>query len=242
MNHPKRIAIIDSGIGGLALLAKIAHFPVNYLYIADNAFMPYGNKTYSQLIERAKDLAHHAFSAFEADCLVIACNTLTACALNTLRRLYPDKVIMGCEPPIKQCVQYSASKVLLVCTQYTAQYYQSLQIPNVKICPLPQLADMVEHQASNKKIQDYIEHNVDVTDCDCIALGCTHYSHIKHCFEQLYPAMKVFDSIDGTIARMRKTVLKRSYCKNATNTLQWMFTATDANILDKYKQILHALT
>ena len=41
------IAIIDSGIGGISILRQLIkrYKAGNYLYFADNLFMPYGNKT-----------------------------------------------------------------------------------------------------------------------------------------------------------------------------------------------------
>ena len=42
---PKVIAIIDSGIGGVSVLKQLTnkHGGGNFIYFADNLYMPYGN-------------------------------------------------------------------------------------------------------------------------------------------------------------------------------------------------------
>ena len=73
-----RIAVYDSGIGGLTTLAKLitAYPDCDYLYFADNASFPFGQKDVKSLkanltknVERLKA---------ETDAQVIACYTASS--------------------------------------------------------------------------------------------------------------------------------------------------------------------
>lgn len=239
MANITRIAIVDSGAGGIALLRKVMHLPYNFLYIADTEYMPYGDKSRNTLIERAYHLADYAIDKFEAQLIVVACNTLTVAAIDALRNKYSGVTFLGCEPPLKQALQYTASNALLVCTQYTAQRYYKMQLPNVRVNALPRLASMVEQGSTDKQICQYIANNTNGLDCDCIALGCTHYSHVKHCFEQVYPALKIFDSVDGAVAHLRKTVLKK-HRGNMQSSIQWYLTKPSEQTLGMYNKLLYS--
>lgn len=238
MENITRIAIIDSGAGGVALLRKIVHLPYKFLYIADNKYMPYGDKPQNVLVNRALSLADYAVNQFGAQCIVLACNTLTVAALDSLRKRYSNIAVTGCEPPIKQAMQYTASNVLLVCTEYTANRYSQLALPNVSVLPMSNLASMVEQGIGDKQICEYIAQCADTTDCDCIALGCTHYSHVKHCFERLYPALKIFDSVDGAVARLRKTVIKKHKNTHCDSGVEWYLTEPSDSTLSMYQKLL----
>jgi hypothetical protein len=85
-NTARTIGVFDSGVGGLSVLKAIrASDPsVDLIYIADSGNAPYGNRS-AQFIElRAQHIARSLVSA-GAQVIVVACNTATAVAVQTLR-------------------------------------------------------------------------------------------------------------------------------------------------------------
>lgn len=83
------IGIFDSGLGGLSVLrALVEMLPYEkYLYYADSAFCPYGEKTPEYIIDRCRHISD-LLAQKGADIIVAACNTATAAAINSLRQSY----------------------------------------------------------------------------------------------------------------------------------------------------------
>ena len=85
------IGIFDSGIGGLSVYREIKKLlpHEDYVYYADNAHCPYGEKTKEYIIGRAREITEILVEK-GADIIVVACNTATAAAISTLRAEYSD--------------------------------------------------------------------------------------------------------------------------------------------------------
>ena len=96
------IGIFDSGLGGLSVWAAIRkRLPAeSLLYYGDGKNCPYGNQPPSEV-------ACHVGHAIEelvrrnVKLIVVACNTATAAAINELRDLFPDLIVIGIEPALK---------------------------------------------------------------------------------------------------------------------------------------------
>ena len=77
------IGVFDSGIGGLgvlrALMAELPH--EHFVYMADNAHAPYGERGEDFVLERARVLARRLLQEHAIKALVVACNTATAAAV-----------------------------------------------------------------------------------------------------------------------------------------------------------------
>ncbi len=90
MGSASPIGVFDSGVGGLAALERIhARMPtVDTIYLADQAFTPYRARPTSFIVARARVLTE---TLAERGCrlIVVACNTATAAAIDTLRPTTP---------------------------------------------------------------------------------------------------------------------------------------------------------
>ena len=107
-----KIGIMDSGVGGLSVLREmLRRLPgEDYIYYADNAWCPYGDKSPEFIIERCRSITELMLSR-GADAMVLACNTATAAAIASLRAEY-DIPFVGMEPAIKPAVQSTRSGVV----------------------------------------------------------------------------------------------------------------------------------
>ena len=96
------IAVFDSGVGGISVLRQLRKLMPNerYLYFGDSANAPYGTKSSREVRELALAVARHLV-AQGVKALVVACNTATAVAIDTLREAYPDLIVVGIEPALK---------------------------------------------------------------------------------------------------------------------------------------------
>lgn len=85
------IGIFDSGIGGLSVFRELRRLlpKQKYIYYADSAHCPYGEKTRDYVIDRSRVITEFLIRE-GADIIVVACNTATAAAIGTLRAEYSD--------------------------------------------------------------------------------------------------------------------------------------------------------
>ena len=87
MSAPPTILVFDSGLGGLTVLREIvgARPDAHYVYVADDAFFPYGHHGEDEIIARVVPLIGELIAAHAPDLVVIACNTASTLVMSYLR-------------------------------------------------------------------------------------------------------------------------------------------------------------
>ena len=103
------VGVFDSGVGGLSVLAALrAELPhEHFVYFADTAYAPYGERGDAYVIERSRAVVEHLQREHGIKALVVACNTATTAAIHLLRADHPDLPIVGLEPGLKPAVAAS---------------------------------------------------------------------------------------------------------------------------------------
>lgn len=181
------IGVFDSGIGGLSILRELRRqLPrENFIYIADLAWSPYGNKPTSLLIERAEELTRFLRER-NVKAIVIACNTATAAAIATLRSRHTLPIV-GVEPGIKPATQTTISGIAgILATQRTidSEKFQTLlkqfsQSTTIIPQPCPGLAEAIDEGGSNVALREQLIRHFTTPllaqGADTLVLGCTHY-------------------------------------------------------------------
>lgn len=81
------IGVFDSGLGGLTVLRElVARFPnADFVYLADHANVPYGNRSSEDVIELTRRSVEDLFER-GARLTLLGCNTATAVALRRLQQ------------------------------------------------------------------------------------------------------------------------------------------------------------
>jgi glutamate racemase len=104
------ILVFDSGLGGLTVLREIVRAKpgARYVFVADDAFFPYGHHGEAQLIARVVPLMGDLIAAHAPDLIVIACNTASTLVLSHLRAAYTVPFV-GTVPAIKPACASSRS-------------------------------------------------------------------------------------------------------------------------------------
>ena len=105
------IGVFDSGIGGLSVLRALREeLPhERFVYLADSAHTPYGEKGDAFVQERSLAIARHLAQEHGVKLLVVACNTATAAAVRALRGTFADLAMVGVEPALKPAAHTSAT-------------------------------------------------------------------------------------------------------------------------------------
>jgi glutamate racemase len=113
MAQRKRALVFDSGVGGLSVVDAIvdAGLMVDLDYLADNAWLPYGEKADAALVARIPALIRAVVDQWAPDAVVVACNTASTIALDAVRAAIALPVI-GVVPPIKPAAAATKSGVI----------------------------------------------------------------------------------------------------------------------------------
>lgn len=107
------ILFFDSGLGGLTVLGPTrALLPTaRFVYAADYAGLPYGQKSEAELAARVPALLGRLVERYQPRLAVIACNTASTIALSHVRAAL-DLPIVGTVPAIKPAAELTKTGVI----------------------------------------------------------------------------------------------------------------------------------
>ena len=199
------VGFFDSGVGGLSVLARFRKELPNedVIYFGDTANLPYGEKSKEELIGYARKIFSF-MDAKGAKAVVIACNTSSAQAYDSIVSLYRGDFQVCYIYPIIQCCARSVSelnikRVGVFATEATVKsgkYTSELKKYNselqVKEMAAKNWVNIVEGKAENredciKNIKFEIEEMMAFKP-DKIILGCTHYPYLMSELTKYAPA------------------------------------------------------
>ena len=215
------IGIFDSGSGGLSVYRELVKVlpQEHFIYYADNAHCPYGEKTAAYIQDRARLITDFLLEQ-GADIIVVACNTATAAAIAVLRAQYPGVPFVGMEPAVKPAALGTKTGVIGVLatagTLKGSKYLNTrgLYQDDVRIVEHvgQGFVELVENgtldgpEAENTvraSLQPLLDEGADI-----IVLGCTHYPFLRPVIERLAgPGVQVIDPAPA-VARQTLRLLR----------------------------------
>lgn len=183
------IAIIDSGIGGISILKKLLlkFNGGNYIYYADNLFMPYGNKTKQELEQRLLEIINLLKEQYGATLIIVACNTASSVIKNLNLK---DVVVMRFDRN-KTYLTTHLTKKLLNYNNIIEDKTLAQDIEN-NILNIEMLNKIVKQHINKFKLSTYKE----------IVLGCTHYELVSNIFKKYCPKTKFIANSDYIIDKI----------------------------------------
>ena len=214
------IGVFDSGLGGLTVLRALqARLPdEDFLYFADTRFLPYGDRPEAFLRQRGKAVAE-ALVARGVKALVVACNTATAVAAETIRAHIALPVV-ALEPGVKPAAGLTRNGVIGVLatnrTLESARFQRLVQqyARHVRVVTqgCPGLAEAIEqHGAGSRVVEELLDAYVlplALAGADVVVLGCTHYPWVAAGITQrLRPGTQLVDT-GAAVARQLERVLQ----------------------------------
>lgn len=224
------IGIFDSGVGGLSVAAHIRkELPSEkLLYIADSAYLPYGNKSDAEIEARSQLMTEYLVSR-GIKALVVACNTATAAAIEGLRALYTFPII-GMEPAVKPAVALTRNGIIGVLattgTLNSEKFYR-LQLTygqDAKIITqaCPGLVELIESGSledieTEELAAEYIGKLLSA-GADTLVLGCTHFPFLLPLFRKLAgPEIEILDTGIPVSRQLRRQLEKRKLVATQKN-------------------------
>lgn len=211
-----KIGVFDSGIGGKSIAdhLKTVYPDAEILYVDDRKNVPYGNRTNEEVVALT-DAAIQPLLHSQCDVIVLACNTATAAAIDTLRATYPKTPFVGLEPMVNTAAGLTKSGVIAVCatpSTLQSERYQSLKdrfaSDHTIIEPdCSDWASMIEHDEVDEGRIAAIVNEACSAGADVIVLACTHYHWIKEQITELSQGCALVIDPSDAIARQVGVVL-----------------------------------
>jgi len=218
------IGVFDSGIGGLTVFKALrAALPPGerLLYLGDTARVPYGTKSAETVVryalEGSRFLGRRGIKA-----LVIACNTMSAVALEELRKDTEIPVVGVIGPGAEAACRATGRRVIGVigtaATIKSGAYTRAIarHLPQARVvdraCPLfVPLAEegWVDNEVARATAALYLQ-DFKSEGIDTLVLGCTHYPLLEGVIgEAVGPGVVLVDSARATASVVRARLLER---------------------------------
>lgn len=216
---PPTILVFDSGLGGLTVFREILKVrpDASYVYVADDAFFPYGHHSEEEIIGRVVPLMGELIGTWHPAVAVIACNTASTLVMPHLRAAHSVPFV-GTVPAIKPaCLSSKTRRVSVLGTRGTVKREFTQRLIRefggdceVTLVGSGELASLCEADLRGETVSDAAL-LAEIAPCfrdgdkrtDTVVLACTHYPLLLERMKQLAPWP--VDWIDPAPAIARRT-------------------------------------
>ena len=253
MTQSPTILVFDSGLGGLSVLREVvaARPDARYVYVADDAFFPYGQHSEDEIIARVVPLIGELIDRHLPDLAVIACNTASTLVMSYLREAYKIPFV-GTVPAIKPaCARSRTRRVSVLGTKGTVQreYTKGLIRDFAAGCEVtlvgsPELASLAESALNGHEVSDraifaelapcFVGAAEDKTSrTDTVVLACTHYPLLLDRLTRLAPWPVDWIDPAPAIARRVSDLLGASHGEADDAGAEMIFTSNKPHTLSR---------
>ncbi len=216
------VGFFDSGLGGLCILEAFRRLCPNEetVYIADSRNCPYGNRSAHE-IRRISEENVAVLLKYDCKMIVVACNTATAAAIDTLRANHPEIPFVGIEPAVKPAALHSRSGVVGVLATvgtFSGRLYRETKRKFAKdVTVLAAVADefvtLVERgEMSGTEAERIVRARIEpllAAGADYLVLGCTHFPHLMNLIQKVVDGRAVVVEPSEAVARQALHLLKQ---------------------------------
>ncbi|MEK7121698.1 MAG: glutamate racemase [Patescibacteria group bacterium] len=250
MNDKRPIGVFDSGVGGLSVLIELHKLlpKEDFIFIADQAHVPYGEKTQSQLCRLAHNISDFLIKK-NTKLIVVACNTATCHTIDYLRKEFKVPFV-GTVPAVKTAAEQTVKKCIgIISTPATSEsnylsnlitnYTQGVKVINIGCTGLENIVEKgdINSKEVESLLKKYLE-PIKIAKADAIVLGCTHYPFLKTKIRKhVGSEVKILDS-GKAIAKRTLSLLEDSSSLNDRGGKSYYFTTGDNTDFSKVASIL----
>lgn len=196
------IGIFDSGVGGLTVAKEIVRVLPNesFIYLGDTARVPYGTRSKETIKKFALELAKYLLKR-KVKCLVVACNTISANALDEVRKISPVGVFDIISPVLKDITP----KTGVIATRATIR-------SGVYPCPgvaAPLFVPLVEEGFANTDASLLVARKYlsGLDGIDSLILGCTHFPMMRETIRKVIKA-EIIDPAQALAKHLEEKIVK----------------------------------
>jgi len=246
----KPIGIFDSGIGGLTVCRAIHDMmpKEDIIYFGDTARFPYGTRSQETIIKYSREIVNYLISK-DVKMIVIACNTASAAALDTLRAENNIDIVGVIEAGAKAaCSKYKENSIGVIATRATVNsnsYKKAIANINPNINVVQQQATlfvslaeegMTETEIAKLTAKEYLEEMYS-NGVRTLILGCTHFPLLKKSISAVYPDMNLIDTGIEIAHEVKSILTQKNQLQNSANKVIGSFELYASDITDSMQSL-----
>ncbi|MCU0455062.1 MAG: glutamate racemase [Bacteroidales bacterium] len=215
------IGIFDSGVGGLTVAHAIKQIlpGESLIYFGDTAHLPYGDKSAESIKQYSRKITEFLLER-DAKVVLVACNSASASAFDTLKEEYSDRTILidVIDPVVSYLATRNYSRIGVIGTKrtissgtYEAKILKNTPGTSVVSLATPLLVPMIEEgfifdDISNAIIRVYLS-DPSLRGIEALILGCTHYPIIRNQISKIFNfSVDIVDSARIVAETLRQTL------------------------------------
>ena len=250
------IGVFDSGVGGLTVTREIMRqLPnENVVYLGDTARVPYGSKSKNNIIRFSRQIIRF-LKTKNVKAIVIACNTASALALDTVQEEFDIPIIGVIVPGARAAVRETkngqigvlGTEATIKSETYTKEIRKLMPEAEVIGKPCPLFVPLVEegfakHKITEEVIDIYLS-DMRKSEIDTLILGCTHYPILLEKIKKYLPLGVQAVAQGEWVARSLSDYFKRhpemdERCTKQ-GTCRFYTTESEAKFIDAASLFLH---
>jgi glutamate racemase len=245
------IGVFDSGVGGLTVAREILRLLPNesVLYLGDTARVPYGPRG-PETIRRFALAMVQFLVRRNVKALVVACNSVSACAIEAIRAASPVPVIEVIRPTVEAALRRTRSlRIGVIGTAatvnsgvYPRHVYAATERARVALQACPLFVPLAEeglhaHPVTRMVAREYLA-PLRAERIDVLVLGCTHYPLLRRDIAAVMGRKVTLVDSAGPTARALRALLEDEKLENR-GPVHHRFCVTDAS--PKFLEIAHRI-
>ncbi|MDA8080245.1 MAG: glutamate racemase [Actinomycetota bacterium] len=251
---PSPIGIFDSGFGGLTIVRALVDLVPNesLVYFGDSARYPYGPRVASEVVGFSHQIAEYLISNYDVKMLIVACNTASSVALDSLKDRFSIPILGVIGPGARSAVGASQSGRLgvigTVGTVASGAYQREIEglDPAIELtcAACPGLVEFVEAGETDseqvKVLASRLLHPIKEAKVDTLLLGCTHYPFLARVIQDVIGRDVVLISSAEETAFEVKELLSNSGLSSSEDSIG-RYTFLSSGDPERFKELGHRL-
>lgn len=212
-----KVGVFDSGVGGLSVTKSLLENKLfdEIIYYGDTAKVPYGTRDQNTIVRYSLE-ALEFLKNFDIEMLIVACNTVSARALDELQKNAPFDVVGVIKPGVLATINTltcKKSSILILGTKSTINsgIYQNLLeqqgYTNIEALSPSLFVPIVEEGIFEGEIlqsaMNFYFKDIK-TNPDAIILGCTHFPLISKALQNYFPSSRLIHSGEAIVGFLQK--------------------------------------
>lgn len=248
------LGVMDSGVGGLAVLAAMQALApeLSYVFLADTAWMPYGDKPPEELRRRIWQLYQGLRHRHNLSSLVLGCNTASSSFHISPAHEAGGPILDIVAPTVRHVLnrvgRSNTARVAMLATVTTVrshryeEYLHFYEAPfQFRAFACPGLASAIEgnwHEPLDTILAKSLE-PVLRWQPDWLILGCTHYLHIERLVaQQVGPGIQLINPATSIAGEVLAPLLAQGVTATSPEPKNAYYTTGD---LDTFNHALSQL-
>ncbi|WP_343210741.1 glutamate racemase [Anaerolentibacter hominis] len=252
MSRECPVGVFDSGIGGLTVAREIMRQMPDeqIIYFGDTARLPYGSKSRETVIRYSRQIVKFLLS-YGVKAIVVACNTASAYALETIKQELSIPVVGVVKPGAVTAARTTKNgRIGVIGTEGTinsniyTRYLQDIN-PDIKVygkaCPLfvPLVEEGMLYDSVTVEMADRYTSELKGYGVDTLVLGCTHYPLIRHTIQKaMGEAVTLVNPAYETAQELHRILVEQNLCRDQRNPEHKFFVSDGA---EKFKAFANTI-